>query len=233
MGENISLMDPDIHQSISALKLLEVICRSTGKSWRFAPGVATSFVLSTIWSELKASDQIVHIIAAKEGEEPIVFGPDSKLMDCGDDWKLYTVMRDRGLADDPGTQVVDVTCRSTGKVWRFADGVKAGFAVSMINKKLKAGQPLALYIEAAKEKEVPVVFGPDSLLKHYGDGWKLYTTVTSLGLQKNHQASNCKTPEISLTYMAKIILAFVLMFVFAALLVLALDRLPHFLSPLL
>lgn len=45
----------------------------------------------------------------------------------------------------------------------------------MINKKLAVGAPLALHIEAFKEGEEPVTFGPNAILVNYGTDWKLQT----------------------------------------------------------
>lgn len=58
---------------------------------------------------------------------------------------------------------------------RFARGTEAGFAVSLINKKLGLGDPLAVHIEAFKEGEEPISFGPSSALVDYGNGWRLQT----------------------------------------------------------
>ncbi|KAK2979875.1 hypothetical protein RJ640_024376 [Escallonia rubra] len=43
--------------------------------------------------------------------------------------------------------------------------------------------PLALHIEALKEGEEPVSFGPNSVLVDYGDGWKLQTVTETQGLR--------------------------------------------------
>ncbi|KAL8138171.1 hypothetical protein V2J09_004172 [Rumex salicifolius] len=79
-------------------------------------------------------------------------------------------------------QFVEVICTSSQKTRRFIQGVKAGFALTIINQKLVAGNPIAIYIEAAKEGEEPIVFAPDSLLRSCGDGWKLHTVVDSQGI---------------------------------------------------
>ncbi|KAI9186608.1 hypothetical protein LWI28_018986 [Acer negundo] len=68
---------------------------------------------------------------------------------------------------------LEVECKISGKTSRYAAGTKAGFAVNLINKKLDCVRPLALHIEAVKQGEEPVSFGPDALLVDYGDGWKL------------------------------------------------------------
>ena len=51
--------------------------------------------------------------------------------------------------------------------------------MNLINKKLEAEGgleiSLASHIEAVKEGEEPVSFGPNSLLVDYGPGWKLQT----------------------------------------------------------
>lgn len=72
---------------------------------------------------------------------------------------------------------MEVKCKSSGKIRRFAEGTDAGFAVSLINRKLDNGAPKSLLIEAIKEGEEPISFGPNSLLVNYGDGWKLHTVT--------------------------------------------------------
>ena len=73
-------------------------------------------------------------------------------------------------------------CKSLGKTSRFAAGTKAGFAVSLINRKLDIGSPFVLHIEAVKDREEPISFGPDAVLVDYGNGWKLQTvTVLDYG----------------------------------------------------
>lgn len=75
---------------------------------------------------------------------------------------------------------MEVKCKSSSKIRRFAEGTEAGFAVSLINRKLDKGAPKALHIEAIKEgDEEPISFGPSSVLVDYGHGWKLQT-VTKL-----------------------------------------------------
>lgn len=54
--------------------------------------------------------------------------------------------------------------------------------MNLINRKLNDGLPLALYIESVKEGEEPVNFGPNSVLKCYGDGWKLQTVTETQGI---------------------------------------------------
>lgn len=74
-------------------------------------------------------------------------------------------------------QFLEVACRSSGKLRRFAAGTEAGFASNLINRKLGAGTQPSLYIEAVKEGEEPVSFGPNSVLLNYGEGWKLQTVL--------------------------------------------------------
>lgn len=74
-------------------------------------------------------------------------------------------------------QFLEVACRSSGKLRRFAAGAEAGFALNLINRKLGAGTQPSLYIEAVKEGEEPVSFGPNSVLVNYGEGWKLQTVL--------------------------------------------------------
>ncbi|KAL3327015.1 hypothetical protein AABB24_037616 [Solanum stoloniferum] len=62
---------------------------------------------------------------------------------------------------------VEVICKCTGKTWRFAAGTEAKFALKFINSSsvdsILANQP-ATYVEAVKDGEVPVIFGPNSIL---------------------------------------------------------------------
>ncbi|PIA54050.1 hypothetical protein AQUCO_00900551v1 [Aquilegia coerulea] len=81
------------------------------------------------------------------------------------------------------SQFLEITCKSSGKVRRFSVGTEAGFAVQCINQKLDSGVLLASYIEAVKEGEEPITFGPSSVLIDYGDGWKLQT-VTNEGFEE-------------------------------------------------
>lgn len=74
---------------------------------------------------------------------------------------------------------------------RFAAGTDAGFAVSLINKKLlldnisakssRSSPQLASHIEAVKpghDSEEPISFGPTASLVNYGSPWILQTVVT-------------------------------------------------------
>lgn len=83
-------------------------------------------------------------------------------------------------------QFLEVKCKSSGVTRRFAVGTEAGFAVSVINKKLGMGLglPLALHIEAVKQGQESITFGPNSVLLSYGDGWSLQT-VTDLDFAGN------------------------------------------------
>jgi len=56
-------------------------------------------------------------------------------------------------------------------------GTDAGFAVALINRKLKGTVVPASHIEAAKDGEEPIAFGPTSFLSDFGDGWKLQTVT--------------------------------------------------------
>ncbi|KAJ9131854.1 hypothetical protein P3X46_005335 [Hevea brasiliensis] len=143
---------------------------------------------------------------------------------------------------------LEVACKSLGKISRFAAGTRAGFAVSLINRKLEAGAPLVSHIEAVKDGEEPISFGPDAILVDYSNGWKLQT-VTELdfgGVRKAEsirliptQAPNLQIFEgrrpakivpksgVSFLYIAKILLAFVLIFVLGAIFTVALENLPR------
>lgn len=73
------------------------------------------------------------------------------------------------------SQFLEVKCRSSGEVRRFAFGTTARYALHAVNRKLAPGAPAALHVEAVKDGEEPVSFGPAAPLADYGDGWKLQT----------------------------------------------------------
>ncbi|KAG6642812.1 uncharacterized protein LOC122277724 [Carya illinoinensis] len=140
---------------------------------------------------------------------------------------------------------LEVLCKSSGKTRRFAVGTDARFAVSLINGRLDrgTGKPLASYIEAFKEGEEPIAFGPNSVLVDYGHSWKLQTAtepdLTYPGVPKGVGVRPVTTristvtipdssnPAISFSYVGKIILAFILIFVLGAIFTLALENLPR------
>ncbi|XP_062093988.1 uncharacterized protein LOC133800021 [Humulus lupulus] len=148
---------------------------------------------------------------------------------------------------------LEVKCNSSGKTRRFAVGTEAGFAVSVINRKLGMGMrlPLALHIEATREGHEPITFGPNSTLVNFGDCWILQT-VTDLDFSGIGHLENVGRPErnpvpkvhdfsrlikvtntkpaISFVYFGKIVFAFTLLFVIGAIFTLALEYLPVFIS---
>ncbi|KAL3841071.1 hypothetical protein ACJIZ3_025662 [Penstemon smallii] len=149
---------------------------------------------------------------------------------------------------------VEVVCKSSGKIRRFSAGTEAGFAVNLMNKKLlKEGGGavdflMASYIEAVKEgEEEPVSFGPNSVLVDYGSCWKLQTVVESNGYKEginvgptrvrkasdkgnldDSDSARRTSSSISSLYIGKILLAFVLLFLFGAIFALVLENLPKF-----
>nr|XP_023929568.1 uncharacterized protein LOC112040866 [Quercus suber]POF24237.1 hypothetical protein CFP56_12651 [Quercus suber] len=159
-------------------------------------------------------------------------------------------------APHPPLTFIEVKCRSSGKTRRFAVGTDAGFALSLINRTLMGAAtatatppPLALHIEAYKEREEPIAFGPNSILVQYGHGWQLQTRTeldfdfpvpkgerlrplttrisTVKGTDGSHPVERTAKPVISFVYIGKIILAFILIFVLGAILTLALENLPR------
>ncbi|KAL2335120.1 hypothetical protein Fmac_016333 [Flemingia macrophylla] len=148
----------------------------------------------------------------------------------------------------PPPQYVEVNCRSSGKTRRFAAGTDAGFAVALMNRKLKGTVAIASHIEAVKDGEEPIAFGPTSLLSNFGDGWKLQTvTLADLSSEVRNvqfQRMAKQTPPgpvssvpdpagrvsnpISFVYLVKIIFAFVLIFFLGTIFTLFLDNLPAF-----
>ncbi|KAL3327014.1 hypothetical protein AABB24_037616 [Solanum stoloniferum] len=148
---------------------------------------------------------------------------------------------------------VEVICKCTGKTWRFAAGTEAKFALKFINSSsvdsILANQP-ATYVEAVKDGEVPVIFGPNSILVSYGKGWKLQavseTASFSRGMpddyaasrpeyippvsDNSHSAKRNSQAALSPVYIGKILLVFVLMFLIGAVFTLLLANLPQLLS---
>ncbi|KAK4784629.1 hypothetical protein SAY86_018997 [Trapa natans] len=151
----------------------------------------------------------------------------------------------------PPPSFLEVTCKGSEKPRRFAAGTEAGFAVSMINRKLGNGfKPVALYIEAVKDGEEPVAFGPNSVLADYGAGWKLQAVTADVDIAGDPmaggfrpkttriRASNTagsdvvvvhKSP-ISFLYITKILIAFVFIFAMGTIFTLALEFLPVMIS---
>ncbi|KAM3288427.1 hypothetical protein P3S67_021857 [Capsicum chacoense] len=149
---------------------------------------------------------------------------------------------------------VEVICKCTGKTWRFAAGTEAKFALKFINSSSvdsTLAKPPATYIEAVKDGEVPVIFGPNSTLVNYGKGWKLQpvtetATSFSRGLpddyagarpayvppvsDNSHSARRKSQAALSPMYIGKILLVFIIMFLIGALFTLLLDNLPELLS---
>ncbi|CAM8888736.1 unnamed protein product [Rhodiola kirilowii] len=138
---------------------------------------------------------------------------------------------------------LEVDCKSSGKVRRFAAGTKAGFALQVMNKKLVYGTQPGLLIEAVKEGEEPVTFGPNALLVDYGKGWKLQTVCESegvknggvrpaedeFGFDKNLKGSFSEVragEALNGQYFGRIFLAFVFLFLLGAVFTLALENLP-------
>ncbi|KAK9290581.1 hypothetical protein L1049_008752 [Liquidambar formosana] len=140
---------------------------------------------------------------------------------------------------------LEVICNSSGKVRRFATGTEAGFALSLINKKLDVGDPLACHIEAVKEGEEPINFGPNSVLVDYGYGWKLQTVTEVEGMRKGSRVwpatmqvpsitiadglhpVKASQPVISCQYIGRIFLALILIFLLGAVFTLVLENLPR------
>ena len=86
---------------------------------------------------------------------------------------------------------MEVTCRSSGKVRRFAAGTTARYALHAINRKLEPVAPPALHVEAVRDGEEPVSFGPSAALADYGRGWRLQT-VTAQDAPGIHHAPHAE-----------------------------------------
>ncbi|KAJ4814654.1 DNA-directed RNA polymerase subunit beta [Rhynchospora pubera] len=151
--------------------------------------------------------------------------------------------KEKKIPESSNLSFLEVKCRSSGKVRRFAQGTESRFALRVINSKLESGVPLALCIAAVKEGEEPVIFGPSATLANYGDGWKLETlinngeddmpmkepTSTKKELKKKN---NDITVSWLVTYIGKILLVFAFMFFIAGVYSYFLVVLPDLLSSL-
>ncbi|XP_070021071.1 uncharacterized protein LOC107799842 isoform X1 [Nicotiana tabacum] len=152
---------------------------------------------------------------------------------------------------DQSHSFVEVICKCTDKTWRFAAGTEAKFALKFINDSridsILANPPVA-YIEAVKDGEVSVIFGPNSILVNYGKGWKLQpATETTTGFSRgmpddyaaaqpayvppvsdnSHSARRKSQAAVSPLYIGKILLVFFLMFLIGTLFTLFLENLPQ------
>ncbi|XP_010521500.1 PREDICTED: uncharacterized protein LOC104800403 [Tarenaya hassleriana] len=151
----------------------------------------------------------------------------------------------------------EVSCKISGKNYRFASGTKAEFAVALINRKLGLVNPRVIYIEAVKEGEEPISFGPHADLVDYGHDWKLNAVndanhpgtensdgvplqiprkipSASSGSDDSKSERRSSSPEakegLSPVYIGKTLVAFVLMLVLGALFTIALENLPVLIS---
>ncbi|KAF5193950.1 maltase-glucoamylase, intestinal protein [Thalictrum thalictroides] len=147
----------------------------------------------------------------------------------------------------PPKPFIEIICKSSGKVRRFAVGTDARFALQLINKNLDSGIPLALYIEADKEGEEPISFGHNAVLVDYGDGWKLQTVIdyeAALGMEKGEPPTDKQLPNVTGTdglqrsasgsernfsylYLGRILLVLIFIVLFAVILTLGLENLPR------
>ncbi|XP_074271041.1 uncharacterized protein LOC141594958 [Silene latifolia] len=135
---------------------------------------------------------------------------------------------------------LEVMCKTSGITRRFAPGTKAGFALSLINNKLDAGAPLGVYIEAVKDGEESINFGPSSVLLSYGTAWKLQTVLDGQpGVKKREGTQTLNKPlskkqvseqSINLLYVGKILLVFLFIFLLGSAFIIVLENLPRLLS---
>ncbi|XP_066398521.1 uncharacterized protein [Miscanthus floridulus] len=146
----------------------------------------------------------------------------------------------------PVRPFLEVTCRSSGKVRRFAAGTMARYALHAINRKLEPGAPPALHVEAVRDGEEPVNFGPSAALADYGRGSRLQT-ITAQDAPGIHHALHVDTKQGdrqlskedavdteairgTCIYVAKIVLAFVFLFLLGGLLTYLLEVIPDMLQ---
>ncbi|CAN6315265.1 unnamed protein product, partial [Urochloa humidicola] len=151
-----------------------------------------------------------------------------------------------GPPPTPPLPFLEVTCRSSGKVRRFAAGTTARYALHAINRKLEPGAPPALHVEAVRddgEEQEPVSFGPSAALADYGRGWRLQTVTAHDAPGIHHHADTKRgdtqaakdsvvkeTRRGTSVYIAKIVLAFVFIFLLGGLFTYMLEVLPDMLQ---
>ncbi|KAG8372303.1 hypothetical protein BUALT_Bualt12G0052200 [Buddleja alternifolia] len=138
------------------------------------------------------------------------------------------------------------TLRQSANIFNFGGNLCAKFVEKLINDGGGGNGLLVSHIEAVKGGgEEPVSFGPNSLLVHYGSGWKLQTVVESIGdkglyigttrvrkvpakgIDVSDSTGIVTQKPIGLVYIGKILLVFVLLFAFGAVFTLALENLPR------
>ncbi|KAI4984861.1 hypothetical protein ZWY2020_017491 [Hordeum vulgare] len=124
------------------------------------------------------------------------------------------------------------------RVRRFAAGTTARYALHAVNRKLAPGSPAALHVEAAKEGEEPVCFGPTAPLADYGRGWRLQTVTEQDahhhvppppppgGEGKGARERELLRKKGASVYLAKIRLAFVFLFLLGGLFTYLLETIP-------
>lgn len=151
-----------------------------------------------------------------------------------------------GDSPPPPPPFLEVSCRSSGKVRRFAAGTTARYALHAINRKLGPLAPPALHVEAVRDGEEPVSFGPSAALADYGRGWRLQT-VTAHDAPGIHHAPHADTKQgdrqpskedavVTETvrgtciYVAKIVLAFAFLFLLGGSLTYLLEVIPDMLQ---
>eukprot|EP01018_Ginkgo_biloba_P024212 Gb_22277 [translate_table: standard] len=147
------------------------------------------------------------------------------------------------------TKFLEILCPGDGRVRRFAAGTKAGFALDRINRKLPSTVSPATCIEAVKEGEEHVEFGPNADLVIYGPDWRLQTLheednvfkaldssryitqgkKTFMYFSPEEKGSKRPKPKLSVRYFAKIALAFCFIFLLAGTFTLLLQNIPNFL----
>ncbi|XP_066313477.1 uncharacterized protein [Miscanthus floridulus] len=96
-----------------------------------------------------------------------------------------------GDSPPPPQPFLEVTCRSSGKVRRFAARTMARYLLHAINRKLEPRAPPALHVEAIRDGEEPFSFSPSAALADYGHGWRLQT-VTAQDAPGIHHAPHAE-----------------------------------------
>ncbi|KAI4965255.1 uncharacterized protein LOC123452227 [Hordeum vulgare subsp. vulgare] len=173
-------------------------------------------------------------MANPEASKPPAPGPD----EAATERRADETARKDGAGDPPPPPFLEVTCRSSGEVRRFAAGTTARYALHAVNRKLAPGSPAALHVEAAKEGEEPVCFGPTAPLADYGRGWRLQTVTEQDahhhvppppppgGEGKGARERELLRKKGASVYLAKIGLAFVFLFLLGGLFTYLLETIP-------
>lgn len=195
-----------------------------GVKKRFAPGTKAAFAVERFNCQLRdPAMPVVCIVACKDGEDPIEFGPDVELVVYDESWTLKTLRE--------AVQFVNGKTVNDDPVRKVKDTIKEGTARTLSSIKPVTKVPGA-------------IFGPESTnTKHNESNKSTRKSVEDMDPLQYFGVKNWedlypggKLPEggiqdCSPSYIGKVILMFILVFAFAGGLSYMLERLPNSTRP--